>query len=499
MADSAFRINRGITLNPQGSAPSNPTNGDIYFDSTTNTYSLYQNNNWINLASKIDVASAASLTSADFTSSTIKHSLVRVTGSTASALHGMTASGDAKQTTIYNASTQPLIIRNESTTEISVINRILTVNGADITLNAGQCMTFIYDSTQSRWIAASSVGLGDDGSGLGDDLASVLFRASFTDALKEVPSNVNNAVNHSAAYTNATFNTAKELYEISYDASKTVTGTGTSMTMSSGPAFTVQNGDILIVGLEARKITNVISQTSYTIESAFTSNPSSAACCVSQVVHTKDIYGTAFDGNSIASAFGAETFSEILVKYEDTSTINDNIFDLNTAPVVAFCASHNGTSWTTVKTRPTLETEVINSINLNSAGTALYLRFFANKTSSSGTVNILSYKAFMQKFSTSEVDTENYVSVITVTNDKILTNLNSVVLANASSVGSTLTVTLPNPISGKIFNIKKIDSSVKTVTVATLSGTIDGSSTKIIAFQYDSLSIVSDGSNYHLI
>jgi hypothetical protein len=190
---------------------------------------------------------------------------------------------------------------------------------------------------------------------------------------------------------------------MSYDAGKTVTGTGTSMTISATPAYTVVAGDLLIVGSEVRKITVVTTQTSYTIESAFTADPSAAACCISQAVHSKDIYNSALDGSAISDAFGATTFSEIAVDYEDTTTVNDAIFDVNVAPVVAYSASHNGTSWTSLQNRPTLETDQIGSTVLNASGTALYLRFFAKKTSGSGSVNVLRYKAYMQKTSASTV------------------------------------------------------------------------------------------------
>ena len=89
MADSLYRVNRGITLNPQSSAPSNPTNGDVYYDSTQGTFAFYDNGFWINLASRQDVASAASLTSANFTATIVANSLIRITGATASTIYGI--------------------------------------------------------------------------------------------------------------------------------------------------------------------------------------------------------------------------------------------------------------------------------------------------------------------------------------------------------------------------------------------------------------------------
>lgn len=49
MADNHFTINRGLTLNPQTSAPSNPNDGDMYYDSTLNKFQKYENGVWKDL------------------------------------------------------------------------------------------------------------------------------------------------------------------------------------------------------------------------------------------------------------------------------------------------------------------------------------------------------------------------------------------------------------------------------------------------------------------
>lgn len=250
-------------------------------------------------------------------------------------------------------------------------------------LNAGQTVR----------LGASGSGSGS-GSGVGDDLGTLQFRASFTDGFTENATSTTSAVD--STKTTGTYNAAKAMYQLSYDASKTLTGTGTAMTLSATPAYTVAVGDILVFNNQARRITVVTTQTSYTIESAFSTNPATSAATVSQVVHSKDIYGSAIDGNSISAAFAAATFSEIMVDYEDTSTVGDSIFDINTAPVIAFSASLDNSTYSAVKVRPTNETDTVTSLTLI-AGSALYIRLFANKSSGSGSVNVLGYKAFMQK------------------------------------------------------------------------------------------------------
>lgn len=94
-----------------------------------------------------------------------------------------------------------------------------------------------------------------------------------------------------------------------------------------------------------------------------------------------------------------------------------------------------------------------------------------------------------------------YTDVQTYSSNSTMTNANSVALVSAS--GGAVTITIPSASSpsnkGKVFNIKKTDSSANGVIISPVAGTIDGSATKTLAFQYDSLMLVSDGSNYFLI
>jgi hypothetical protein len=281
-------------------------------------------------------------------------------------------------------------------------------------------------------------GSGSGGSGTGDDLDALQFRASFADAFAENISNANSSLNSSG--TNAVFNAAKSMYTMSYDASKTVTGSGTAMTMSSAPAFTVAVGDILVQGGEARKITVVTSQTAYTIESAFTivPAPSAAAATVSQAVYTKDIYNFAADGAAISAGFPASTFSEILVDYKDNATTGSNLFTPDVAPVVAYTATNDNTNFTQVKKRATNVTDLFSTTILPSAGSNLYLRFFANESSGSGTVNLITYKAFMQKNATTAASNQILWSAAGTTNSSTTANNCAVSVVGGKTVISGL-------------------------------------------------------------
>lgn len=261
--------------------------------------------------------------------------------------------------------------------------RIYFRNGS--ALNAGQS------------VRLGAAGSGNGGSGTGDDLNALTFKASFIDLFDDIPTSATSAVDTGAGKTDPTlYSAVNALFKLNYDASNTVTGTGISMTLSGTPSFTVKEGDILVVGLEARRITTVTTQTSYTIESAFSSDPSGAQATVSQAVYSKDLNNFAGDGLAISTAFSS-AINQIMAIYEDTSVDGDKIFDANTAPVIGLSASSDGSAFSGVITRPTNLSESIPLIDLPSAGTNLFLRFFANKTSGSGTVNVLGYKVFLHR------------------------------------------------------------------------------------------------------
>lgn len=158
MADNLFRVNRGISLAPQASVPSSPVNGDIYYDSAQNTFVLYDNGSWINLASQIDVPSAVTLDSVNFTPVVVQNSMARITGSTASNMYGMTASTGGKQIVVYNVSSATTTIFNNDATEPTAANRILTPTGTPFLLTSGAASLLVYDNSQQRWIMLTGSG-----------------------------------------------------------------------------------------------------------------------------------------------------------------------------------------------------------------------------------------------------------------------------------------------------------------------------------------------------
>jgi hypothetical protein len=75
-----------------------------------------------------------------------------------------------------------------------------------------------------------------------------------------------------------------------------------------------------------------------------------------------------------------------------------------------------------------------------------------------------------------------------------------VITCDASGGAFTITLPAASGRTGRIYHIKKTDSSANGVTVdGNASETIDGSTTVILSSQHDSIMIVSDGSNWHII
>ena len=80
-------------------------------------------------------------------------------------------------------------------------------------------------------------------------------------------------------------------------------------------------------------------------------------------------------------------------------------------------------------------------------------------------------------------------------NDTIASDINLV-----SGGAGGITVKLPPPVTGKMVIVKKIDSDAGSVTVArNNTDTIDGATSKILYYQYETLTFVSDGTNWFIV
>ena len=91
------------------------------------------------------------------------------------------------------------------------------------------------------------------------------------------------------------------------------------------------------------------------------------------------------------------------------------------------------------------------------------------------------------------------IETFTASSDTLDT-ANHVCLCDCSSNDITLNLPAASGNSGLQYYIKKIDSSVNSITIdGNASETIDGSTTQEISTQYESLTIISDGINWHII
>lgn len=92
----------------------------------------------------------------------------------------------------------------------------------------------------------------------------------------------------------------------------------------------------------------------------------------------------------------------------------------------------------------------------------------------------------------------SYLNRRSVSASTSITNNDDVLLADATSAAVNLT--LPSPSDGKLFFIKKVDSSENLVSLLPFaSETIDGDSQASLTGQYDSIEVVSDGTSWFIL
>ena len=91
------------------------------------------------------------------------------------------------------------------------------------------------------------------------------------------------------------------------------------------------------------------------------------------------------------------------------------------------------------------------------------------------------------------------LNIVTITASTTLTTSHTVVLCDATTGNITTTLPSSSGNSGRFYYIKKIDSSTNTVTVdGNANETIDGDPTAVLEAQYESITPICDGSNWHI-
>lgn len=89
-------------------------------------------------------------------------------------------------------------------------------------------------------------------------------------------------------------------------------------------------------------------------------------------------------------------------------------------------------------------------------------------------------------------------TVFTVTTATTLTQSAGLCLVDATAGAVTVTLPRADQARGQMVSVKKIDASGNAVTVDAMGGTIDGATTATLAARWDSVTIVSDGTNWYI-
>lgn len=99
---------------------------------------------------RADIASSASIASMASTCGFNK-----VTGSTATALHGIVAGENGQILVLHNGASADVTLKYESATAGAAAQRIKTPDSLDMILGPSETVELIYDTNQSRWLIKS--------------------------------------------------------------------------------------------------------------------------------------------------------------------------------------------------------------------------------------------------------------------------------------------------------------------------------------------------------
>lgn len=219
----------------------------------------------------------------------------------------------------------------------------------------------------------------------------------------------------STSYTNASFDLSKSIFRMACDKSRTVaSNSGTALSVNLAPSFTVAIGDIVYATSGSRlgqwrRISAVGSQTSYTLDSAFTGGNASGGdtLMISQAVWTKDLvnFGSVSDKTRARDQWSGNIL-KVAIDYQDSLTISDDVADFTDTARVVVSASNSGlvsdsgiplsnlfTAPFVRQAYPAQINDYILSTNTNQQ--RLFLAFFPNPSNGSVTTgsNLIRYEA----------------------------------------------------------------------------------------------------------
>ena len=183
------------------------------------------------------------------------------------------------------------------------------------------------------------------------------------------------------------------------------------------------------------------------------------------------------------------------------STLASDISDTDTSLTVA---SGDGVKFPPSNFVVTIEDERILVGTRTDDTFSSLTRHYDNSTAvahTTGTAVDLNVSAAVVNSLKSEINNKlDIPNVITKTAAYTATDSDAIILCDASSGAFTLTLPTAAERSGKSYTIKKTDSSANIVTIdGDGSETIDGELTQTLSAQDDSISVISDGTNWSII
>jgi len=152
----------------------------------------------------------------------------------------------------------------------------------------------------------------------------------------------------------------------------------------------------------------------------------------------------------------------------------------------------------------------LNNVTINNVATTFPNSFLSNSSATIGntTVTLGSTVSSIGNLTLSNVTiSSGSISNVAITSNLVTKTANysaaagdETILANASTGNVTITLPTAASISGKVYIVKKIDSTANSVIIATTSSqTIDGNTTRTFTSQYTGAQVQSDGSNWYIL
>ena len=204
-----------------------------------------------------------------------------------------------------------------------------------------------------------------------------------------------------------------------------------------------------------------------------------------------------------AAGFPNNAFSSPNAAFLQTGG-GDLVIGTNQANVVHFIA--NGSS----STSDAMVINANNTVTINAVGTTFPNSFLSNSSTTLGNTALTlgSTTTSVGNLTLSNVTiSSGSISNVAITSNLVTKTANysaaagdETILANASTGNVTITLPTAASISGKVYIVKKIDSTANSVIIATTSSqTIDGNTTRTFTSQYTGAQVQSDGSNWYIL